>query len=344
MYFRGKLTIDPSQMTKIQTVKPEGQFKQLFYNITRGKIGDKKEVETFKALSLIQQLYAAFSGMGINNLVRLNHDDIEIYFDQKGEKDDFKTAVDRYSIEIDSSMSSYFNTLWMVLEHEDETFKYLLEISVNRSHEVKEYPIEIIISGLLKDFRGNQNDEYLKQQLKQHFKSQREYDNFLQSKQKQFEGFTSKVIFELKKQIRIDDVRSTTRKRMTMQKEKPGRAAPADHRGYDGTPYQYYGFGDFIGMALLWSALTYDHGFHIADTEIMNEAGDMLGNIGENGIDAVSGSILDEAAPLTEGIENVGFEGVEEIKNAGFEDVASDSGSWFDGILDGDGFDFDIDI
>ncbi len=344
MYFKGRLTIDPSQMTKIQVEKPEGQFKQLFYNITQGKIGDKKEVETFKALSLIQQLYAAFSGMGINNLVRLNHDDIEIYFDQKGEKDDFKTAVDRYSIEIDQSMSAYFNTLWMVLEHEDQTFKYLLEISVNRSHEVKEYPIEIIISGLLKEFRGNENDDYLKQQLNKHFKSQQHYDNFLRTKQQEFDAFTNKVIFELKKQIRIDNVKTTTRKRMTMRKDKPGKAAPATDREYGGTPYQYYGFGDFIGMAFLWSALTFDHGFHIADTEIINGAGDMIGNIGETGIDAVAGSILDESAPIGEGIENLGFEGVEEIKSAGLEDVAGDSGSWFDGILDGDGFDFDLDI
>ena len=344
MYFKGKLTIDPSQLTKIQVVKPEGQFKQLFFNITRGKIGDKREVETFKALSLIQQLYAAFSGMGINNLVRLNHDDIEIYFDQKGEKDDFKIAVDRYSIEIDQSMSSYFNTLWMVLEHEDDKFKYLLEISVNRSHEVNQYPIEMIISGLLKDFRGNQNDEYLKRQLSRYFISQQDYDDFLRARQQDFNAFSNQVVFELKKQIRIDNVRTTTRKRMTVNREKPGSETTTGKPEFGGTPYQYYGFGDFIGYALLWSALTYDSGFHIADTEIVNEAGAMLGSIGAEGIDAVAGSILDENVPVDELGETVGLEGMEELKTGGVEEMAGDSGSWFDGIFDGDGFDFDIDI
>ena len=46
MYFKGTLTVDPQQISNIEVIKPEGGFRQLFYSITGGKVGDKKEVET----------------------------------------------------------------------------------------------------------------------------------------------------------------------------------------------------------------------------------------------------------------------------------------------------------
>ena len=79
----------------------------------------------------------------------MTHDDIDIYHDKKGEKNDIDFAMDKYQIEIDDSMSTYFSKLSMVLEHEDDTFKYLIEINVSRSHRKYEYPIEMVISGLL---------------------------------------------------------------------------------------------------------------------------------------------------------------------------------------------------
>ena len=47
MYFKGKLTVDPSQLTKIESIRPESSFKKLLYNLTGGQIADKEEIETF---------------------------------------------------------------------------------------------------------------------------------------------------------------------------------------------------------------------------------------------------------------------------------------------------------
>ena len=153
MYFRGTLAIDPSQLTRIKKVSPTQGFRKLLFSIAGGQFGDKLEVETFKALNILQQIHGTFSTVGINNIIRLTHDDIDIYYDKNGEKNDLDFAMDKYQIQIDDSMSTHFKTLEMVLEHEDDTFKYLINITINKSHKEGEYPIEMVISAMLREFR-----------------------------------------------------------------------------------------------------------------------------------------------------------------------------------------------
>ena len=71
MYFRGKLSIDPTQLTKMEKVAPSTGFKKLFHNITGGQFADQHEVETFKAISILQQLHGSFNAVGIDNIIRL---------------------------------------------------------------------------------------------------------------------------------------------------------------------------------------------------------------------------------------------------------------------------------
>jgi hypothetical protein len=350
MYFRGKLTVDPSQLTKIQITKPEGSFRKVFYHLTGGNVGDKNEVETFKALSLIQKLYSAFSNIGVDNIIRLNHNDIEIYYDDKGQKKDFQMAVDKYSIEIDDSMSSYFNTLWMVLEHEDQLFKYLIEISVNRSHQINDYPIEIIVSGLLKTFDGKnyENQTELKQKMSQIFQSQQEYDQFINSKKQFFDGFLNSIAFELKKHMRIDDIKMISKTRIVIQRDKQKTIKEPARPEYGGVPYGYFGFGDLLMFSILWSSLSFDHQIHVSNTEMISETGNVIGDIGETGMDAVEGSVFDSSVEAVE-TGNAGeisltedFVDVQDISpREGMVDTINpeESGGWFDSLFEG--FDFD---
>ena len=354
MYFRGKLTVDPHQLTKIQVIKPEGSFRQLFYHLTGGSAGDKKEVETFKAVSLIQQLYSTFSTLGIDNIIRLNHNDLEIYYDDTGQKEDFKLAIDKYSIEIDDSMSTFFNTLWMVLEHEDQQFKYLIEISVNRSHQVNEYPIEIIVSGLLKGFdeKDYGTQEELKEKMSQIFQSQHDYDQFINTKKEFFEGFLNSIAFELKKHVRIDDIKMSSKTRMVIQRDRQKVPEKSEKPVYGGVPSGYFGFGDLLLFSFLWSNMCFDHHIHVSNTELIGEAGNVFGDIGETGIDAVEGSVFDSSTDIetigdTSGLSlTEDFEVAQDISGGeGMMDTVADadSGGFFDSLFDG--FDFgDLDI
>ncbi len=347
MFYRGKVTVDPEQLTHIRIEKPVDNFKKLFYHITGGKVGDKKEIETLKAISIIQQLHSTFTSLGINNIIRINHDNIEIYFDKKGEKEDFDFAIDKYSIEIDESMSKYFDTLWMVLEHEDEEFKYLIEISVNRNHKVNEYPIEIIVSGLLKEF-GGYKKEQLNNKLNSVFKSQKRYDQFVNNTHGKFDSFLNTLTFELKKRIRIDDVKIQTKNRLIVQKEKPSENRSKDKQvNYAGTPYSYYGFDNFLLYSILWSEFCFDRNIHVSDVEIINESGHLFGEIDESGIDAIEGTIFDNDVSIDQ-LSDVGgttlFESDSLTDGGGsgfFDSISeSDGGGWFDSISDSFDSDF----
>ncbi len=337
MYFKGILSVDPKELTKIKIEKPSGNFKKIFHTITGGKIGDKKEIETFKAIALVQSIYSALSSIGINNIIRINHDDLEIFYDNKGEKDDFELAMTFYSIEIDDSMSTYFNQLWLVLEHDDKNFKYLIEISINRTHEVGEYPIEIIVSGLLKETKvGISSKTELKKKLNTVFKSQDDYNNYISSKQIEFNTFLSTISFELGKQMKLEEIKQIVKTRMLIQRGTDENPALKKKPKFGDVPYHYYGFEDYIFSSILWSDLIFELGFNIASFELIDELGSRLFDIDDKGVDAISGSIFDNSVDLNLATASLSSDSI--VENIDMSDslstVAEEGCSWFDLILD----------
>ncbi len=343
MYFRGKLSIDPSQLTNIEKVAPESGFKKILFKITGGQISDAQEVETFKALNIIQQIYGSLRAIGISNIIRLTHDDIDIYHDRNGERDDFSFAVDKYQLEIDDSMSTYFNSLWMVLEHEDETFKYLFEISINRNHKTGDYPIEMVVSGLLKEFqpKPGENKEHLKSRMKTHFMDQEAYNTFITTKKLAFEQFLESIRFETMKHIRVDDIKLDIHSRMVIKKEKNGAKPQPVEPTYEGMPYGYFGFGDLLLYAWLWSELSFDHNIHLSDVDLITEGGDFISSVGEAGIDAADASIMDYNEDFDIRMEDMGtMEMDTDIGSMGDVVDTESTTSWFDSIFE----DGDLDI
>ena len=155
MLLTAKLTIDPSEVTKIVKVKPTKVFGKILYRMTLGVISAKEEQETFGALSILQSINRALMNCGVNNIIRLAHDDKDFYLDLEGKKDDLKLAMDKYAENMDQPMDCFYKNLLLICEHEDNEFKYLIEISINKNHSVGDYPIEISISGAMKQFKVN---------------------------------------------------------------------------------------------------------------------------------------------------------------------------------------------
>jgi len=342
MYFRGKLSIDPSQLSNFEKVAPSSGFKKLFHGITGGQFADQHEVETFKAINILQQLHGSFNAIGINNIIRLTHDDIDIFYDTKGEKNDLDFAMDKYQIEIDHSMSTHFKTLAMVLEHEDDSFKYLIEITINKTHKPGEYPIEIVISGMLKEFvlLPGQSKEALKARMAYHFKDQESYNMFITTKKLAFEQFLESIRFESMKHIKVDDIKMDIKTRMVIQKdqEKKGNKQPQDQPEYHGTPYGYFGFGDMILFAWLWSELSFDHNIYMSDMDLVSSDGEFLSSIGAEGIDATDASIMDYNQDFDARMEDLD---TGDLDTGGMEDMvdAESSSSWFDGVFEDGDFD-----
>ena len=154
MYFSGKITVDPAQVTNIQKVRPQKAFRRLLHQLSAGLVSDKEEQETFTAVAILQQLNVAFRQLDVTDIIKLAHDDIDFYHDTEGKKDDLKEALDHYDLTINDAMSQVFKQLFLVLDHEQDDLYYLIEITINRTHAVGDHPIEIKVNGLLKAFRG----------------------------------------------------------------------------------------------------------------------------------------------------------------------------------------------
>lgn len=254
MYFQGKLTVDPSQLTKIERVKPRKAFKRILHYLTLGNLTEEQEVETFTAISILNQLFVVFVNSNIHNIVRLSHDDRDFYLDEKGLTHDLKAALDYYETRVNLNSIDRFDQLIMILEHEDETFKYLIEVYINRTHEVGEYPIEIVVSGLFKEFT-EKPDIDTTEVIKANISSQDVYEDLLREKEILFENFLAKLKDSIQQNIHVDDVQTTIQRKVVMSRRKVyGKEDISFNRkkGHYGLHYGYYGFDDYLYYTYCW--------------------------------------------------------------------------------------------
>lgn len=332
MYFESKVNIDPSQLTHIEKRPPTKVFRKILHQLTAGVVHDKYERETFTAVSILQQLNRSFLSSQVNNIVRLSHDDLDFYYDTEGKKDDLQEAFDKYDLEIDDSMSKFFEKLVMVLEHEDEDFKYLIEVYINRTHKAGIYPIEMKFSGFIKELKSNSSDD-AKLKMESIFQSQETYNAYKLEKGNRFETFVDSIASEIRKHIKVDDVNIQHSSKLIVPKDKrvlkPGQKRLGETAGdYYGPHEHYYGFDDFLIYSMIWSSMCHDHHIHINNMIVEDEFGEPYGEINESGVDADS-SFFDETSDVSQS-EFDTISGNEE--SSFFESVFdSDSdSSWFD--------------
>ncbi len=344
MYFSGHLSIDPSQVTEIERIKPTRAFRKFLHLLTAGGVSDEQENETFTAVSVLQGFNRAFRAAGITNIVRLAKDDIDFYFDEEGRDDDLKEAMEKFELDVDAFDSEYFKSLFLVVEHEDEDFKYLIETRISRVHSVGKRPIDVSINGMLKEFKAGAHEdrEAVKKKLEEAFGSQESYDSFLNEKREKFRVFVDSLEMEVKKFITTDQIVSSVRAKI-VRPRKPATdvGSVPIHRGAYAEPafYGYYGSGDYFFYAWMWGSMCHDHHIHCHDVDIVDEHGSDVLSVGEEGFDAGQGGTLDpeQEFEVPEGTDAVVHEGsdfdadigadVGEVKTA---DVGDSGGSWFD--------------
>lgn len=341
MYFSGKLTIDPAQLTRIQKIRPQKAFRRMLHHLTAGLVSDREEQETFTAVAILQQMNHAFRQMRMTDIIRLAHDDIDFYHDAEGKKGDLKDALDQYDLTINEAMATVFRQLFLVLEHEQDEFYYLIEITINRTHTVGDYPIEIKVNGLLKEFKaGTATTEELKKQMTSVFATQETYDAFLRKRSATFEAFLYDLQVALQKAIRVDDVQVSYQRRMVAPQEKvsPRRTRPAATGRDRSDPVfgDYYSTDDYFVYFLLWSDMAHDQHIHLHDTDILTEEGELLGTVGDEAVDAADLAVLSENTTYDEGM--AGADELMEVKHEAYV-TDTDSSSWFDS--DGGGGDSD---
>ncbi|KAA3612583.1 MAG: hypothetical protein DWQ05_18190 [Calditrichaeota bacterium] len=361
MYFKGSLAIDPAQLTNIEFKKPENSFASLVHVLTGGLASKKEEYETFTAVSILQQINLACQNLGINNMVRLAKDDIDFYLDVEGKQDDLDVVLEKFRLETDRYESELFDKIFIVLEHEEDLIKYLFEIDINRKHSVGAYPIEIKINGVLSEFKSSgASSAETKAKMKSVFSSQEKYDTFLSEKQAVFNQFVSRFEQSVRRSIRVDEIKTKTSLKMVRPKKPVNTTSEIPvNRNADPVYYGYHGFGDFFLYAWLWSSFAHTSHIHCHNFDLVDEQGQTMMEVGENGFDAGATDTLnpeaDFEAPEGGDVEFLSGHDYDadfaqadldlggEMPDVSDMSIGEDSGSWFDSI--GDSVDFgDIDF
>lgn len=346
MYFTGTLSIDPAQVTRIRRVQPQRAFKRILYFLTLGAVSDRMEQETFTAVSILQQLYQAFDSVGVNNLIRLSHDDIDFYLDEAGKDKDLKAALDRYELETNAAMSQHFNRLQMVVEHSQGQFRYLIGINIHRNHSVGKYPIDIRIDGLFKQFEGGQASE-VEQKMRTIFADQDSYNSFVRMRKAEFDEFIGDLDMAIRRCIPVTDTRSSVKsgiiipKKRVQNAQETVRSAGSNHSSYSPVYHNYHNTQDSFFYAYLWADMCHDHQIHVQDTRLYSDEGLVLGHIGEEGVAADQMPLFDTSQSFEERLEAGGLEYNESSNSYEFDtsSAADTTKGWFGGDENAGGYD-----
>lgn len=209
MFFLSYIELDPREVTLIKSNENESFFNNLKSIFLSKNYDNKIEQETFTAISIIHQINSALLELGINNIIKLSIDNYDYYHDIHSKEEDLEFAFAKLKFKIDPLSSKLFENIKIVLEHNDNDFKYYIDININRQHIVKDYPIKIRVIGFLKEFaisENNSEDTVIKK-MDLLFESQNYYTGFVGFKELAFSNFVNNINFKLGEVIKVDGIK-----------------------------------------------------------------------------------------------------------------------------------------
>jgi len=229
------------------------------------------------------------------------------------------------------------------LEHEKESLKHVIEISIKRKHKVGEYPLIINVSSLVADLKIDKNLDRtgLESKMKKIFESQESYNAFVSEKQFLFDKFLSMLELGVRKFIKIDNVKRSSQLNIIRPSGKKAVLEP-DKSHYGTSAYfDMYNLKDYFFYTMLWSSLSFSNNLYLNNFFLVDEYGSNVMGVGSEGFHAGNSDTMNPDAafepPQSGDIEFYGdnqFE--EELQNDGLldgyesADYEEDSFDWMD--------------
>ena len=295
MYMKSTMTIDPAQLTEIHRIKPTKGFARIANLLTAGVVKTQEERETFCAVSILQQVNIVMRSAGVHNIVRLAKDDTVIYEDCWGRENDLKDAIDEFAKNVSSADRKVFNSLNLILEHETDDIVALINIRINRSHDVGEHPIEININGLCNSLAVTEDEEHVEQNMADIFSSQENYDCFLEAQKSSFDDLLKKIESGFVKHMNVDDILVESQINIIRpSKRVKNRGAMPRSKSDDIDPVymDHYGWDDYSYYAWTWADHCHEHDINCQNVVIMDRNGDSMLEIDEQGYAAGEGDLM----------------------------------------------------
>lgn len=297
------MTIDPSQLTKIDHVKPTKGFGRIAYYMTGGLLKKEEEHETFCALSILQQINLVMRSVGIENVVRLATDNIVFYEDTEGKQGDLKLALDQFAEKVDPNRIQLFETLNLVLEHDLDDLACMLDIRIKRKHAVGEFPITVTVVGVPRGSSTTEKSaEEARRELEPVFSSQQNYDYFVARQRQNFDAFVENIKKAFNAKMKLDDVQTKSGLNIirpnTRVTSKDDIRKPSGDDDCDPVFHNHHDSDDTFFLMWIWAELCHDHDIHCADCSIVDSTGQEVLEVGPEGFQAGEGSAMNVEEPF----------------------------------------------
>jgi hypothetical protein len=217
MYFVSNIEIDPSQITEIKSIKNGNALNRIVDKFNKKNISRKRETETFTVISILEQIRKGLEDLKVDNIIKLSVNGFNYYIDNDNEEHDLGPAINKLDKLIDPLESERFDSIELLIEHDDENFKYYINIDIQRKHKVGEYPIKITINGLMNRFIvENQDYDIMLYKLSKSLVSDEISNQIIDEIESKFKIFVRALENNLATFIRSDGVKSLILKKIIM--------------------------------------------------------------------------------------------------------------------------------
>ncbi|MFT4924267.1 MAG: hypothetical protein ACI8WB_000345 [Phenylobacterium sp.] len=296
MLFTSKISLQPKLEVITTRTAPTKIFAKMFHALTFGITSDKEKQQTFTAISMLQELNVVLRQQSINNIVRLAKDGNDFYYDAHSRDNDLGEAMKEFNMNTDHFEATLFNDLYLVLEHEDRQLRYLIEIEVKRVHKEDEMPININISGVIKNLsaQDGESEQALQQRVSTLFSKKSAYEQYVKGFRTHFDGFSNNLEQAFRKLIRCEEV-NHQHKVQVLRPRQLGKTCVSDKRC---APSVYHGYPGWDGAALytfFWLSMMNDVGAEVMDLDVISDSSEVLLSVGEEAMDVAESTVFDSS-------------------------------------------------
>lgn len=249
MYLTSQIYFSAQKGAEIELKKPSKVFAKLLRLIAPAQAKDMQLNQT--VIATLQSLNSALLQIGIDNVIRLSIDSKDIYVDDAQEDDDLPKAMEALAKSTFANPYNEYNKIELSLEHEDENFKYIITIDVNKNFRSDQKPFKTSINAYFKDLAISAAK--IEEKVTELSQDQNNFNQYVESKISHFETFLERVKGSMAKEFQTEPKIDPVKKWVNSHVPSNTKKIKFDKRHqYSDNYNDYYGMEGDLLYTYMW--------------------------------------------------------------------------------------------
>ena len=261
------------------------KVKKLFGGVPDLRTGKAKA--SLEATAVVDSVRDALRAIGISNAVSLTVDELVLFQDKEGRKDDLGDLFLAFHEHSSVIGGSGFDLLRLVVEHVEAGLHLVIEVQARSEHAVTDPAVRIIVSGRIRDLEPRKGEDA--EAYRARVEPIARDSAGLEVSRLQFESFVARVRDAIAAAMPDGRVEVVAAEARVQRPPKDGRAQPQQDpnaRNYD--PYDAWypsPMGMMLSMVMWSSVMSMGMGGHAPHYTVVNDHGDPTGHTDDPGIE-----------------------------------------------------------